>query len=111
MAKRGRKVIDITGKRFGKLVAIRRISPPIAHRGTRWLFRCDCGNLVNKESAQVRKGIGLHCGCSNPINKAARNCVILELREAGFTMQAIADDFVVSRQRVHQIIKRYGGEL
>jgi hypothetical protein len=54
--------IDITGQRFGRLVAIaptdRRVSGNVV-----WRFRCDCG--VEKETpiSNVRSGNTRSCGC------------------------------------------------
>lgn len=56
--------IDITGQRFGRLVAIRVVGKYVRGKNTSmiWECRCDCGNFKN-----VRKNmIGIHvnsCGC------------------------------------------------
>jgi len=34
---------DLTGRRFGKLVAIKRVEND-KHGHARWLCKCDCGN-------------------------------------------------------------------
>ena len=57
----GRKRIDLTGQRFGRLVAIRRV-------GTRqtsvlWECLCDCGNTTRVASIELRKGLVISCGC------------------------------------------------
>lgn len=54
---------DITGKKFGRLTAIRRTDRK-DHRNTYyWVFRCDCG--VEKEliGAIVKQGEVVSCGC------------------------------------------------
>lgn len=51
---------DITGQRFGRLVAISFVSAQ--KRGTMWRFRCDCGN--EKEISQNAAGrTTFSCGC------------------------------------------------
>lgn len=50
------KLIDITGQRFGRLVAIERIDK-------RWKCICDCGNTTLSDSYQLRNGITVSCGC------------------------------------------------
>lgn len=52
-----RKEIDITGKRFGKLVGVRRVSYD------RWIFRCDCGNEKEASKSNVARGQTTSCGC------------------------------------------------
>lgn len=64
----GRKPLirDITGQRFGQLVAIQRVEN--ASR-TKWLFRCDCGNEVEAYLTNVvsgkTKSCGKKCGLKN----------------------------------------------
>lgn len=47
--------IDITGKRFGKLTALKKIS------GSHWLFICDCGRKEIKPKETVTRGISKRC--------------------------------------------------
>lgn len=53
---------DITGQRFGRLIAIRRAENN-AHGGARWLFKCDCGNEAVLLKSQVMAGRTVSCGC------------------------------------------------
>lgn len=52
---------DVTGQRFGKLVAL----GPVAHSryGTLWLCQCDCGNTVTILGTNLRN-VQRSCGCS-----------------------------------------------
>lgn len=50
-------LIDITGKRFGRLVA------EMHDTGSRWHFRCDCGAGIIAISRDVRIGKTSSCGC------------------------------------------------
>lgn len=56
--------IDLTGERFGRLVAVRHIS---GGRGrgneAQWVCRCDCGALTSVQSHHLRKGATRSCGC------------------------------------------------
>lgn len=55
------KAIDLTGQRFGRLVAIEDVG---SIRGFRaWKLKCDCGELVIRTSAAVRHGKVSSCGC------------------------------------------------
>ena len=56
------KLIDLSNKRFGKLVVIKRVGTG-NHKRPLWLCKCDCGKekLVNGQS--LRDGGALSCGC------------------------------------------------
>lgn len=53
--------IDLTGQRFGRLVAVNRIGNIGANAG--WLLECDCGNSVRVDSSKLRTGHTRSCGC------------------------------------------------
>jgi len=57
---------DITGQRFGNLVAIKHLGKGTKETGAIWLFQCDCGNTVEKRQAEVTTGMNptKSCGCS-----------------------------------------------
>lgn len=57
-------VADITGQRFGKWTAIRRV--PTAPGGTEiWECRCDCGNTSTPQRSSLNRGASTSCGkCS-----------------------------------------------
>lgn len=59
---------DLTGNRFGRLVAIKRVGDLVTEKGnkfTRWLCRCDCGNeiIVFASSLTRAKRPTKSCGC------------------------------------------------
>lgn len=60
-------VVDITGERYGRLVAVckthTRKYPSGASRGV-WLFECDCGNKVERTAFDVRRSDTKSCGCA-----------------------------------------------
>ncbi len=60
-----RKSEDITGKKFGYLIAIKRVKVEMNKNdsGARWLFKCICGKKVIKRVSSVKKGNGDNCGC------------------------------------------------
>lgn len=49
---------DLTGQRFGHLVAVE------PRPNSRWLFRCDCGQMCVKRSNNVVYGTTRSCGCA-----------------------------------------------
>lgn len=56
------KALDLTGQRFGKLIAIKR-APSRNDRYTRWICQCDCGNKCEVKTDQLRNGHTTSCGC------------------------------------------------
>ena len=56
-----RRAIDLTGQRFGRLLAIRDIGSRRAFRV--WEFRCDCGAVAECTTASVLHGGTISCGC------------------------------------------------
>lgn len=57
----GRKAIDMTGQRFGRLVVIRRAESD--GWKARWLCRCDCGVLAVRLRQTLVAGEARSCGC------------------------------------------------
>lgn len=55
------RAIDITGQRFGRLVALGRVEG--AKPGVTWLCRCDCGNEKPVLGISLRCGNTSSCGC------------------------------------------------
>ena len=64
---------DITGKKFGRLVAIR----PSFYKGKDWywLFRCDCGNEKIIKKSNVTHGETNSCGCIRKEKIIKRNTI------------------------------------
>jgi hypothetical protein len=60
------RLIDLTGKRFGRLVVIRRYGT-VKHGASNtpsWLVKCDCGNEKTVMGCDLRKNHGTRsCGC------------------------------------------------
>lgn len=53
------KFIDLTGQRFGRLIAIKYLGK------TKWLCKCDCGNTVEVFRCNLQTGNTRSCGCFN----------------------------------------------
>jgi hypothetical protein len=51
---------DLTGQRFGRLTAIRRVGKD-SHR--LWVFQCDCGNEAVMRGQDAASGKQQSCGC------------------------------------------------
>lgn len=59
---KGGKVIDITGKKFGKLTVIDLLGRN-RNGKVKWLAKCECGNKAAVESLYIRNGHTVSCGC------------------------------------------------
>ena len=68
----GRKILtlDITGQRFGNLIAIKKVENE-NNTGTKWLFRCDCGNETQALLQNVKSGKTKSCGKDCSLKKHA----------------------------------------
>lgn len=58
----GAKIIDMTGKVCGRLTVLERAEND-KHQNSRWLCRCECGNLTITRSSDLRSGRIKSCGC------------------------------------------------
>ena len=75
----GRKPVDLTNQRFGKLVAIHILSRQSKNKY--WLCKCDCGNEVEVTACNLKSGHALSCGCNRKTdiaNQRFDNLVALE---------------------------------
>lgn len=57
----GRKLIDLTGKIFGKLTVVSRVPGP--SRLPTWYCECTCGTATVALSGNLSQGITQSCGC------------------------------------------------
>lgn len=84
------RALDLTGLRFGRLVALCRVESSMS--GVPWLCVCDCGTEVTTSSRHLRKGDTRSCGClalensiamghaNGPVNgRASRRAVVTYL--------------------------------
>lgn len=60
-SKRGARFVDLTGQRFGRLVALQTEGKYAA--GFKWRLRCDCGVEIVAIGSNVRAGRTRSCGC------------------------------------------------
>lgn len=66
------RIIDLSGKRFGKLIAIR-INGKTNAGNYKWLCSCDCGKETTVSSVSLRSGSIVSCGCHIREVTAKRN--------------------------------------
>lgn len=59
------KSLDLTGQRFGRLVALKKSERTDARRNTWWICQCDCGKIAEVRTVCLRRGTTKSCGCYN----------------------------------------------
>ena len=57
----GRPAMELTGKRFGRLLVLRRL--PNACRRSLWECQCDCGTVTQVLGDALKIGTTRSCGC------------------------------------------------
>lgn len=70
-----RKVIDLTGKKFGRLTVIGRSPENAANGRSRWYCVCECGNESTVIGQNLRTGNTTSCGCLARRNARTHGCV------------------------------------
>lgn len=61
-ARHAHQIKDLTGQRFGRLTALRRLDEKTG-TGYAWLCRCDCGNETKVSANALLSGGTKSCGC------------------------------------------------
>lgn len=76
----GRRVIDLTGKKFGRLKVVARDETPRGNEARKnaavhWNCVCECGTLCSVPSVRLRSGLTRSCGClrDRPPETSVRN--------------------------------------
>jgi hypothetical protein len=64
---------DLTGQRFGKLVALKKLPPVKAGTNWCWECRCDCGNTVIVRRGNLTSGNTTSCGCARGRKPSAKD--------------------------------------
>lgn len=67
------EIIDLTGKRFGRLTVIRKLDHNPGE-DIKWECVCDCGNRKSISGHSLKKGNTLSCGC---LQREAASMVVL----------------------------------
>jgi len=62
---------DVSGKRFGKLIALKRVPNNRIPRATTWLCICDCGTEKIIRLHDMKSGHVRSCGCLKHRQKAS----------------------------------------
>lgn len=65
------RALDLSGQRFGRLVALHRIENSLQGKA-RWRCLCDCEGIKDVTSSGLNAGDTLSCGCLNKEKRASR---------------------------------------
>ncbi|GAX02714.1 hypothetical protein IWT140_00312 [Secundilactobacillus pentosiphilus] len=57
------RMIEMKGKRFGRLTVIRQNGQDPKNADLLWECRCSCGNIVTVDGSRLRGGYVRSCGC------------------------------------------------
>ena len=63
-----RRAVDITGQRFGRLIALSRVKRTRPHTEYIYRCRCDCGGIRLVRTHKLRAGTVTTCGCESPFH-------------------------------------------
>ena len=102
------KAIDLTGQRFGMLVAIKKGDPhqSPSRKQITWVCKCDCGNTVAVQRGALRNGTTLSCGCIRAKLDAAKSAISYR-RKAEYNCWASMKDRCLNKN--NQDFALYGG--
>ena len=59
----GRKAKDITGNKYGRLTAMERDMTAVPAKNSKWICKCDCGNIISTQMNDLASGKVMSCGC------------------------------------------------
>ncbi len=63
------RVLDLAGKRFGRLIAVRLHPYLMKHTNRVWECKCDCGKTTFVTSHDLSSGHTKSCGCLSDLNR------------------------------------------
>jgi hypothetical protein len=85
---------DLTGKKFGRLIVIKRVENSTTDPHSQWQVQCDCGRISVVGSSNLTKGNTKSCGClyqenlerlheirKQPRGHATRHCLFLYYKQ------------------------------
>lgn len=100
------KFIDLTGQKFGRLTAIKRVENT-KNKDTLWLCKCDCGGETITRITNLRNGNTKSCGCLN------KEHLLKSITKHGLHDKKLYNTWKGMRQRCNNknnpAYKNYGG--
>lgn len=103
------RVVDITGKKYGRLTVVRRAGSSPRGEAT-WLCRCDCGGESIVRGTDLRAGHTKSCGCMEQETRVRNG---YQRMRHGMSKSRIYGVWVSMKTRctnpIHPHYKDYGG--
>jgi hypothetical protein len=87
---------DLSGQRFGRLIAICRTPESGRNKGVLWLCKCDCGNEIYVRSTMLNSRHTRSCGCY------AKECVKTNSRTHGLCNTRLFRIWCLMRRRCNR---------
>ena len=81
-ARKGSKIIDLSNRRFGRLIAIKNIGTN-KHNQAIWHCKCDCGNECEVIATNLLLGKTKSCGCLSRELTSKRSCIDMSGKHIG----------------------------
>ena len=101
------KKIDLTGKRYGKLVVINESKKTDLSRQTFWFCLCDCGSNKEVGGRSLRRGDIVSCGCFGKEQRAKSNTK--HGQHKSLTYKSWGNMIQRCTNQAHSNYKNYGG--
>lgn len=99
------KLIDMTGRRFGRLTVMFRsgtYAPPCGKgKSAVWRCICDCGKTLDIDGASLRSGHTKSCGCLHDERSAQRSSIAAQASKAALITHGDCSDG--KRSRLYRI--------
>lgn len=97
------KVIDLKGKRFGRLLVLKEEIKRDKWNHIKWVCRCDCGKETSINSFSLRFGSSKSCGCWNKEKHSTHGMCKMPIYNTWCDMKQRC------RNSKHKYWKYYGG--
>lgn len=83
--------LDLTGQKFGRLIALEKTEQRTTDRRVKWKCQCDCGNIVYVRSSYLTSGHTQSCGCLNSKGEE-KISILLRSNNINFEIQRWFED-------------------
>lgn len=99
------RTIDLIGKRFGKLVVLRRAVKNYGSYAS-WVCKCDCGTIYSVSGHNLRAGRTSSCGCSTRVWLKFGEKWASPKEKSAYKRRLLADSYIKGMLTAHYKIKK-----
>ena len=104
----GRKVLDLTGMKFGRLTVTKLLDYRRNGFLVVWLCECECGNYISVSAGSLKNSGTRSCGCLR-----RRSCELNTERDKEIYNRSLTESkaslgrfYELSRERIRQIVEK-----